>query len=69
MFTTSVQGTCISVTPELIFELVHIPRVAESDHRNAPMLASLSLNALATIFYGQPSTWGYTLSMVTREFV
>ena len=45
MFTTSVQGTCISVTPELIFELVHIPRVAESDHRNAPMLASLSLNA------------------------
>ena len=56
MFTTSVQGTCIFVTPKLISELVHVPWVAKSEHPNAPMFASLSLNALATIFYGQPST-------------
>lgn len=69
MFTTSVQGTCISVTPKLISKLVHVPQVAESDHPNTPVLASLSLNAQATIFYGLPSTWGYTLSMVTCDFV
>lgn len=56
MFTTSVQGTCIFVTPKLISELVHVPRVAKSKHPNAPVFASLSLDALATIFYGQPST-------------
>ena len=56
MFTTSVQGTCIFVTPKLISELVHVPRVAKSKHPNAPVFASLSLDALATIFCGQPST-------------
>lgn len=56
MFTTSVQGTCISVTPKLISELVLVPWVVESNHPNAPVLASFSLDALATIFCRQPST-------------
>lgn len=56
MFTTSVQGTCISVTPKLISELVHVPWVVESNHPNAPVLASFSLDALATIFCRQSST-------------
>ena len=42
MFTTSVQGTCIFVTPKLISELVHVPRVAKSKHPNAPVFAPLS---------------------------
>ena len=31
-FFSRVRGTCIVVTPEIVFEVLHIPRVAHPDY-------------------------------------
>ena len=45
------RGTCIVVTPELIFVVLCVPRVAHPDYPSHLHLRSISRNKLASCFY------------------
>ena len=49
-FTTVFHGTGIVVTPELIFEVLHVPRVDRPDYPSHRRLSSISKDRLASLF-------------------
>ena len=57
-FVTRIRGTCIVVTPDLISEVVHVPRVAHPDYLGCDRLRTVSKDELSSFFYETPSSWG-----------
>ena len=55
---TRVQGTHIIVTPDLIFEVLHVPRVEFADYPNSDRLRTVSKDELSSLFCETPSSWG-----------
>ena len=41
-FVTTFRGTRIMVTPDLIFEVLHVPKVAHPDYLNCDHLGTVS---------------------------
>ena len=57
-FITFVRGTRIVVTPELIFDVLHVPRVSHPDYPDCPHLRTVSKDELLSLFCETPSSWG-----------
>ena len=57
-FFSRVRGTCIVVTPEIVSEVLHIPRVARPDYPSCEHLRTMSKDELSSLFYETPSSWG-----------
>ena len=57
-FITHVRGTCIVVTPDIVSEVLHIPRVANLDYPSYDHLRTMSKDELSFLFYKTPSSWG-----------
>ena len=57
-FFTCVWGMCIVVTPDLISEVLHIPRVAHLDYPDSDRLRIVSKDKLSSLFCETPSSWG-----------
>ena len=57
-FITCVRGTRIVVTPDLIFEVLHIPKVEFADYPGYDHLRTVSKDELSSLFYETPSSWG-----------
>ena len=57
-FITRVRGTCIVVTPDIIFEVLHVSRVAYPDYLGWDRLKTMSKDELYSLFYETPSSWG-----------
>ena len=57
-FLTSVRGIRIVVTPELISDVLHVPRVSHPDYPGCPRLRTVSKDKLMSLFYKTPSSWG-----------
>ena len=57
-FITCVWGTCIIVTLNLIFEVLHILRVAHPDYLGCDRLKIVSKDELSSLFCEIPSSWG-----------
>ena len=57
-FLTSVRGIRIIVTPELISDVLHVPRVSHPDYPGCPRLRTVSKDKLMSLFYKTPSSWG-----------
>ena len=57
-FVTHVRGTCIVVTPDLISEVLHIPRVAHPNYPSYDHLRTVSKDELSSLFCETPSSWG-----------
>ena len=55
---TSVRGICIVVTPELISNVLHVPRISHPDYLDCPRLLTMSKDELMSLFYETPSSWG-----------
>ena len=68
MFFTQFRGTCIVVTPELIFDVLQVPRVDSPNYLASPVLRALSRDVLASRFYERSMSWGHKLSFVTHDF-
>ena len=49
-FITHVRGTCIVVTPELIFEVLYVPRESHLDYLGCPHLRTMSKDELLSLF-------------------
>ena len=53
-----IQGTHIVVTPEIIFEVLHILRESHPDYPSCPHLRTMSKDELLSFFCKTPSLWG-----------
>ena len=56
-FITRVRGTRIVVTPDLISEVLHIPKVAHPNYPSCARLRTVSKDELSSLFCETPS-WG-----------
>ena len=57
-FVTRVRGTRIVVTPDIVYEVLHVPRVAHPDYPGCDRLKTVSKDELASLFCETPSSWG-----------
>ena len=57
-FFSRIQGTHIVVTPGIVFEVLHVPRVAHPDYPGCEHLRTVSKDELSPLFCETPSSWG-----------
>ena len=57
-FSICVWGIRMVVTPGIVSEVLHIPRVAHPDYPNSERLMTVSKDELASLFCETPSSWG-----------
>ena len=53
-----IRGTRIVVTPNVVSEVLHIPRAAHPDYPNCDRLRTVSKDELLSLFCETPSSWG-----------
>ena len=58
LFFTRVWGTCIPVTPQLVANVLQVPRVEFPDYPGFERLWIVSKNELKSVFCERPSKWG-----------
>ena len=57
-FVTCVRGTHIVVTLDIVFEVLHVPRVAHLDYPSCNCLGTVSKDELSSLLCETPSSWG-----------
>ena len=57
-FITRARGMHIVVTPDLICEVLHVPRVEFTDYPSCENLKTVSKDELSSFFCETPSSWG-----------
>ena len=57
-FAMHIRGTHIIVTPELVFEILHVLRVSHPDYSACPRLRIVSKDEILSLYSETPSTWG-----------
>ena len=55
-FVTRIWGICMVVTPDIVSEVLHIPRVAHLDYPGYELLRTVSKDELTSLFYKTPSS-------------
>ena len=58
LFTTRVQGTRIVVTPDIVSNVLRVPRVEYLDYPGCDRLKTVSKDELISSFCEHPSNWG-----------
>ena len=58
LFATRVRGMCIVVTPDIVSEVLHVPRVKHPDYPGCERLRTVSKDELMSAFCERPSDWG-----------
>ena len=56
-FITRVWGMHIIVTPDIVFEVLHVPKVAYPDYPSCDRLRTVSKDELSSLFHETPSSW------------
>ena len=57
-FVTRIRGTRIIITPDIVFEVLHVPKVTHLDYPSCERLRTMSKDELSSLFYETPSSWG-----------
>ena len=55
-FVTRVRGIRMVVTPDIVSEVLHVPRVAYPDYPGYERLRTVSKDELTSLFYKTPSS-------------
>ena len=58
LFHTHVWGTHIVVTPQIVVDVLHVPRVKHPNYPGYEHLRIVSKDEMISAFYERPSTWG-----------
>ena len=58
IFFSRLRGTRIAVIPDIVFKVLHIPRVAHPDYPGYDLLKIVSKDELSSLFCETPSSWG-----------
>ena len=58
LFVTCVRGMHIVVTPDIVFDVLHVPKVEHPDYPGCNHLRTVSKDELISSFCERPSDWG-----------
>ena len=58
LFSTRIRGTCIVVTPQLVADVLHVPRVENPDYPGCEHLRTMSKDEMISAFCEHPADWG-----------
>ena len=58
LFFTHVRGTCIPVTPQLVADVLRVPRIEFPDYPSCKRLRTASRDELMSVFYEGSFVWG-----------
>ena len=61
LFFTRVRGTRIPVTPQLVVDVLRVPRIEFPDYSSCEHLRKMSRDELMSSFCECPTTWGERL--------
>ena len=61
LFFTRVQGTHIPVTPQLVVDVLHVPRIEFPNYPSCERLRTVSRDELMSSFCERPTAWGERL--------
>ena len=67
-FFTHVQGTRIPVTPQLVADVLRVPRIEFPDYPGCERLSTVSRDELMFAFCERPTAWGERLFTLCRLF-
>ena len=68
LFFTRVRGMRIRVTPQLVADVLRVPRIDFPDYPGCECLRTMSRDELMSTFCKHPSTWGERLFTPCRPF-
>ena len=68
LFFTRVRGTCIPITPQLVADMLRVPRILFPDYPSCERLRTVSRDELMSAFCERPSVWGKCLFTPCRPF-
>ena len=68
LFFTRIRGTRIPITPQLVAEVLRVPRIEFPDYPSCQRLRTVSRDELMSAFYERPSVWGKRLFIPCRPF-
>lgn len=68
LFYSSIRGTRFAVTPELVSEVLHVPRVDHPDYPSCEHLWTVSKDEMISAFCERPSSWGDHMYTPCRPF-
>ena len=60
--------TCILITPQLVANVLWVPRIEFPDYPSCERLKTVSRDKLMSAFCEHPTTWGYRLFTPCRPF-
>ena len=58
LFFTRVRHTCIPITPQLVADVLQVPRIEFPNYPSCECLKTVSRDKLMSTFYECPSAWG-----------
>ena len=61
LFFTRVRGTRIPVTPQLVADVLHVPKIEFPDYLSCERLRKVSRDELMSSFCERPTAWGERL--------
>ena len=61
LFFTRVRGTRIPITPQLVADMLRVPRIEFSDYPSCESLRTVSRDELLSAFCERPFAWGERL--------
>ena len=68
LFFTHVQGMRIPITPQLITDVLRVPRIEFPDYPSYEYLRTVSRDKLMSAFCERPSVWGERLFTPCQPF-
>ena len=68
-FFTRVQGMCMVITLDIVFEVLHVPKVAHPNYLGCERLQIVSKEELTSLFCETPSSWGERQNTPCLAFV
>ena len=68
LFFTRIRGTCIPITPQLVADMLRVPRILFPDYPSCESLRTVSRDELMSTFCERPSVWGKFLFTPCRPF-
>ena len=68
LFFTHVRDTCIPITPQLVADVLRVPRIEFPDYPSYERLRTVSKDELMSAFYKRPSAWDEHLFTPCRPF-
>ena len=68
LFFTRIRGTRIPVTPQLVMDVLRVPRIEFPDYPSCEHLRTISKDELMSSFCERPTAWGERLFTPCRLF-